>query len=140
MAAYHRLPRGDTIRRWAGALPLALALLTSAVGCARAVPIRNVSNEVIPTTGKPRTLDEVSNAILEAGAVLGWTMKDKAPGQLEGTLRLRHHVAIVDIAFTTTNYSITYKDSDKLLYDGTNIHRSYNNWIQHLQTEIAQRL
>ena len=38
------------------------------------------------------------------------------------------------------NYSINYKDSTNLDYDGTNIHRNYNGWIANLDRAIKTQL
>jgi len=117
-----------------------LSVLIAAVGC-RAVPIYNVTDRaIVASGGKPKTLEETKAAIVDAGRARGWSMSDKGPGHLEGTLRVRSHVAVVDIRYTTTNFSITYKDSQVLHYDGTKIHPNYNSWIQNLQGEIEKRL
>ena len=50
------------------------------------------------------------------------------------------NVAEVDIAYTTTTYSINYKDSRGLDYDGSNIHSNYNGWVQKLDRAIARQL
>jgi hypothetical protein len=46
----------------------------------------------------------------------------------------------VDIAYTTTSYSINYKDSRGLDYDGSSIHSNYNGWVQRLDRAIARQL
>ncbi len=118
---------------------LLLSLLAISVGCM--APIYNVTNQPIaPFAGKPRTLDEVKAEIVAAGEARGWTMKEIAPGHLEGTLRIRVHIAVVNIKYSTTDYSITYKDSSQLNYDGTQIHMEYNNWVKDLQGGIDSRL
>jgi hypothetical protein len=119
---------------------LVLSVLIAAVGC-RTAPIYNVTNQgIVPSGGKPKSLEEVKTAIVEAGRARGWTVKDIAPGHLEAELRLRGHAAVVDIKYSTTSYSITHKDSQNLRYDGTNIHPNYNSWIQNLQRDIETRL
>ena len=119
---------------------LLLVVLAAAVGC-RTAPIYNVTNQAIVTPGgKPKTLQEIKTAILEAGRARGWIMRDTEPGRLEGELRIRSHIAIVDIKYSTMSYSITYKDSRDLKYDGTEIHSNYNSWVQNLQQEIDSRL
>jgi hypothetical protein len=116
-----------------------LSIFAISVGCV--APIYNVTNHPIaPSGGTPRTLDQVKPAILGAGEARGWTMKEVAPGHLEGILRIRAHMAAVDIKYTTTSYSITYKDSSELLYDGSQIHEEYNKWIKDLQAGIDSRL
>lgn len=117
---------------------LAVILLA---GCATPHPVRNITAEpVVTPAGRAVSLDEVGKAILRAGGTLGWQMKQVEQGYILGTLKLRSHVAIVDIRHTTKNYSITYKDSTNLDYDGTSIHRNYNGWIANLDRAIKAQL
>ena len=82
-----------------------------AIGCSRTSPIQDVTNApVTVATGKNYTLTDVRNAIMRAGASLGWQMQDVAPGHMVGTLNIRTHMAQVDIRYNTKAYSITYKD------------------------------
>jgi len=119
---------------------LVLSVLIVAVGC-RTAPIYNVTNQgIVPSGGKPKSLEQIKTAIVEAGRAKGWIMKDIAPGRLDAELHLRSHVAFVEITYSPTSYSITYKNSINLNYDGTNIHSNYNSWIQNLQREIESRL
>jgi hypothetical protein len=120
-------------------------LLTLAIaawsGCG-ATPVYNVKESTVPATGKKLNLDEVTRAIVQAGAGLGWDMRVAKPGQIVGTLRLRSHTAIVDIPYTTSNYSIIYSSSQNLNYDPTKneIHKNYNSWVQNLDKAIRNRL
>ena len=57
-------------------------------------------------------------------------------------MRLRTHVAIVDVTYDTSTYSIQYVDSTNLNYNeskGT-IHKNYNGWIQNLENAIQREL
>ena len=67
-------------------------------------------------------------------------MKENGPNALIGTINLRTHSATVDIPFNAKQYSILYKDSSNLNYDGTSIHKNYNGWIQNLQKAIDIQL
>ncbi len=87
------------------------------------------------TENKP-SIELIKKAIIVAGSGLGWRIKSQSPGHLIGTLNLREHTAIVDIKYTTENFSITYNSSTNLSYDGTNIHSNYNGWIQNLEKAI----
>ena len=117
-------------------LPLlvAFALTLTIIGC-RANPVYNVEAAPITITGKHSSKD-VEKAIIRAGASLGWGMKKVGKGHMVGTLYIRKHVAIVDITFDDKTYSIKYKDSQNLDYDGTNIHSNYNGWVQNLNRNI----
>jgi hypothetical protein len=46
----------------------------------------------------------------------------------------------VDIPYDTRRYSIVYKESANLGYDGTNIHRNYNRKVQELDRAIQDQL
>ncbi|HEX9184477.1 MAG TPA: hypothetical protein VF876_14575 [Burkholderiales bacterium] len=114
----------------------AIALLL--VGC-RIAPVYDV-NQAPVTTARPISMSDVEQAIRQAGASLGWQMVPKGPGNIEGTLILREHRAVVDIKYDTKTYSIKYKDSSNLQYDGASIHKNYNGWIQNLDNGIRARL
>jgi len=110
-------------------------------GCATPNAVRNINAEpVVGPAGRTVSLDEVGKAILRAGGTLGWQMQLMESGYILGTLKLRSHVAIVDIRYTAKNYSIKYKDSTNLNYDGTNIHNHYNGWISNLDRAIKTQL
>lgn len=125
------------ITRWAAVVVSALILL--AAGCATQ-PVYNVMDASIVASKADPSLDEVGRAIQRAGASLGWQMKQTKPGHILGTLQLRTHVAVVDVNYTAKSYSIVYKDSTNLNYDGTSIHRNYNGWIQNLDKGIRAQL
>ena len=109
--------------------------------CGTLQPIYNVKGAPVEAPGgKPPTLAEVEKAILRAGAALGWKMQPARPGVMVGTITLRRHTAIIDVTFDTRTFNITYKDSVELDYDGTNIHRNYNGWIQNLDKGIRAQL
>jgi hypothetical protein len=46
----------------------------------------------------------------------------------------------MDIKYNTKSYSIEYKDSQGLKYDGTNIHKNYNSWVMNLDNRIRAQL
>ena len=55
-------------------------------------------------------------------------------------MSLRDHVAVVDVRYTATTYSITYKDSTNLNYRDGQIHKNYNGWIENLDRDIRNEL
>jgi hypothetical protein len=103
-------------------------------------PIVNVSDQSVVTNNPNYTEADVKKAIIRAGAGLGWNMNADKPGHILATLHLRTHMAQVDINYNKQKYSITYKDSENLDYDGKNIHRNYNGWIQNLDKAIKVQL
>ncbi len=126
------------ISRWAAVVASILVLL--AAGCRGSVPIYNVTDAPVAASKPNPSLDEVGKVIIRAGASLGWQMKETRPGQILGTLYLRNHVAVVDVNYSVKSYSIRYKDSTELNYDGQNIHANYNGWIQNLDNRIRAQL
>jgi uncharacterized protein YceK len=113
------------------AVAVAVLIMT---GCA-SVPVLTVTSEPV---NAPRQVSaqDVEVAITRAGKILGWQMAPKGSGQLEGTLQLRTHKAVIDITYDASAYSIKYKDSSNLDYDGANINRGYNRWIKSLNDTI----
>ncbi|WP_462165639.1 hypothetical protein [Pseudoalteromonas sp. GB43] len=71
---------------------------------------------------------------------LGWTCRSNAEGQILGKLDIRKHQLRVDITFNEQEYSIDYKDSINLDYNGKKIHRQYINWVTNLMRNIDAEL
>jgi len=123
--------------KWAAIAVSTLVLLVSGCGTQ---PVYNVADAPIAASKPNPSLDDVGKAIQRAGVALGWQMKETKPGHMLGTLYLRKHVAVVDINYSVKSYSIQYKDSTELNYDGASIHRNYNGWIQNLDKGIRAQL
>ena len=119
-------------------LVFALALLLGA--CRTAPVIYEVKDATVTTNVPNASKEDVRKAIMRAGAGLGWQMADNGPNAMIGTLLLRTHKAVVDIPYSATQYSITYKDSTNLNYNGKSIHSNYNGWIQNLDKAIRAQL
>ena len=120
---------------------LASMLVLSAVmlaGC-RTAPIYNVNDAAIPS-GKQHSMQDIQSAIVRAGDKLGWVMRVVKPGEIEGRLALRTHVAVVSIPYTQKSYSIVYKSSENLNQQGSEIHSNYNGWVQNLERRINAEL
>lgn len=106
------------------------------IGC-RTAPILEITDAPIETaSGKKPALANITRQISSAGIQLGWQMKKVKQGHIVGTLNLRKHMVQVDIRYSRSSYSITYKNSSEMRYDGTNIHSNYNSWIQRLDNSI----
>ncbi|MDX1431840.1 MAG: hypothetical protein R3286_05265 [Gammaproteobacteria bacterium] len=122
--------------------PLRVVFLATAVAvlAACAQPVYNVKDAPVSTNLQSPSLDDVTMAIRRAGASLGWQMKEQTPGHMVGTLNIRRHMAMVDITYNLREFSIQYRDSTNLDYDGTSIHRNYNGWIQNLENAIKVQL
>jgi hypothetical protein len=111
------------------------------IGCGGAMPIKNVDNAPITAaTSQNVSLSAVRQAILRAGATLGWQMKDAGPNKLIATLNIRTHQAVVEIPYTEKNYSIKYLSSINLHERDGTIHKNYNGWISNLTRDIDIQL
>ena len=119
---------------WKFLIPVVVVLL---VGC-RTADLYNVQGA--PGASKAVSMADVEQAIRRAGNGLGWQIVPQGPGKAEGILVLREHRAVVDITYDTKSYSIMYKDSSNLNYDGKTIHSNYNGWIQNLDKAISKQL
>lgn len=104
-----------------------------------AQPIQNV-NDAAVVSAKPVKIEQVKSAIMIAGTSLGWQMAEISPGLIQGTLNLRKHTAVVDIPYSSANYSIVYKSSINLDERDGQIHKNYNSWVQNLSKKIGTEL
>lgn len=109
-------------------------------GCATKLPVLNVTQGPITSNKSNIGIDDVRQAVVRAGSGLGWQMNADRPGHITGRLTLCTHIAVVDIDYTPKNYSIKYRDSTNLDYDGSGIHKNYNGWIQNLDKAIQVQL
>ncbi len=116
----------------------ALFCLLALAAC-REAPVYNVEQAPL-NAPKGASLSQIGKAIKVAGAQLGWQMQDVSPGKMVGKLYNRSHVAEVDLVYDKQNYSIRYKDSVNLNYDGATIHKNYNSWVQNLQKAITAQV
>ena len=112
----------------------------AAAACARTAPIYSVSGAPVVVSSVNHNSTDVKNAILRAGSSLSWQMREIEPGHIVGTLNIRRHTAEVDIYYDAETYSISYRNSSNLDYDGANIHSNYNGWVQNLDNAIKNQL
>jgi len=117
-------------------LALALTAVMLLTGC-KTGPIMNIDHAPVPEARSGQlTLGEVGNAVIKAGQGLGWEMHPKSPGHIVGTYNYRTHQAAVDILYSPSDYTIQYRSSVNLNYDGRTIHKQYNAWVEELATAI----
>jgi len=95
---------------------------------------------ILTGSGKTLSLDEVKTTIIRSAVNRGWTIKEEVPGDLVATISPRQHIAIVEIRYTEKYFSISYRDSTALRYNGSTIHRNYNKWVKALEQEIQRRI
>lgn len=113
-----------------------LGVLLIAASC-RASPVYDVI-QVPFDTPRPVSMTELGRAIRAAAADRGWTTKTISSGRIEARISARNHLAVVDISYDRRSFSITYKDSRNLNYDGANIHAKYNSWVRNLANDIRK--
>lgn len=107
----------------------------------RTKPILNIVDAPIFTGSKEiPALKDVEKAIRAAAVDENWVVSKVEDGHLQAELTVRRHFMKVDIVYTPESYSITYNDSVLLLYDGNEIHRNYNNWVEQLSNRIKIQL
>ena len=103
---------------------------------ARTQPVYNVVDKAIHTgSGRTLTLEEVGNVLAGAARYKRWSVAKVEEGYLRAEIHVRKHFAAIDIRYTPETYSISYRDSEVLRYDGSNIHRNYNKWIKLVEQE-----
>ncbi|HBA86358.1 MAG TPA: hypothetical protein DCZ95_19940 [Verrucomicrobia bacterium] len=113
-----------------------MTLVALNVQAGRLAPIQEFSSP----TDLPTLADVEACIIGGAAAITGWGMEKKEPGHMVGTLLVRQFKVVVDIKYDTKKYTISYKDSENLEYDGTQIHASYHRWVQNLRAHIDKKI
>jgi len=119
-----------------GAMALVLAACVASIA-----PIHNVSGQPI-AINRPASMDEIGKAILAAGASsTRMAMTQVRPGVIHATrLGTKGRMGIMEIKYDTKQYSITYKDSQNMNYNGQTILQPYNDWVESLNQAILARL
>lgn len=123
-----------------GRTALAALLLVTTLACgANLAPVLNVQNAPI-AVAPPPGVDPGAHArqsILRAIAGRGWTIDSEQPGLITTTVRRNELFATVDVAYTPTAFSITYRNSaPEMKYDGERVHKRYNHWVDRLRASI----
>jgi hypothetical protein len=120
---------------------MSLILQPTEAAAARTRAIYNVLvAPAVTGSGEPISLEQLEVVLRSAAISKGWEVKKIGEKHLEAWIYVRQHMAKVDIYYTEETYSITYKDSEVLMYDGRKIHRNYNNWIMLMNEQIVVRL
>lgn len=108
------------------------------VAACKTAPVYNVSSEPVNSVSAQPALsvEQVENVIIGAAIKRGWKPRVVNSGLIEARLDLRQHMAVINISYSPTSYSIQYVDSQNLHYSNGEIHRNYNNWITNLSRDI----
>lgn len=123
-----------------GWIVLLLVVVALMLGGCRTATIHNVKDAPVHANQGQITQQQVGDAIVRAGADLGWQMRREGNGHIVGILSIRDHRAEVDITYDQRSYDISYRDSRNLRHDGENIHKNYNSWVSNLDNRIQSRL
>ena len=123
-------------------IALILVSVLALAGC-RVQPLENINDApygASPATAPVQlTMEDYEKAIIRAGTRRNWVFERIDTGHLVGTVDVRgKHTAVVDVKFTNTNFSITYKSSKNLNHDASRgeIHPNYNHWVRNLRKDI----
>lgn len=119
-----------------------LVLSFGTIGCT-SKHLVNFKDQPYSMSGKQGpSLATIDKVIREAGTRRGWRMETVKPGHIVGLLRVRKHMAQIDIRFDRDKFSITYRDSNNLNYDASRntIHRRYNTWVTYLRDDIQRNV
>lgn len=103
------------------------------IGCRSTVPIMNIEDAMVADSV---TKDEVRSAIIEAASKRGWIVSEVNDNELQATLNLRTHKAVVRIPYSDKAYSIVYVSSKNLDTKNNRIHASYNRWVSNLNNDV----
>jgi hypothetical protein len=106
------------------------------VGC-RTIPRPMYEVDRAPiVASRALSMAEVDKAIRAGGASAGWIMMPGSVGAIEGSYAQAQSRAVVAVTYDTTSFSIKYKDSVNLRYEGDKISVHYNGWVQNLERGI----
>jgi hypothetical protein len=123
-------------------LLLALLLSTS-IGCGfNTAPVLDIVNSPVVLAHGVSPAEAVTrDAILRALVERKWTIVKEEGTSILATVTAGGHTATVGITYNATSYSIRYVDSSPgLKYDGVEIHRRYNHWVDRLRVSINEHL
>lgn len=123
-----------------------LVLCVAFTACQRNPPLFDSPPNAIAAIGNHKlSLDEVRAAIMRGAASRKWTIQSQSPGivTVEAVSRYKHEYGLtVDVHYTETSFTITYRDSYNLDYNAKNgtIHPTYGYWVRNLEAAIKLAL
>lgn len=84
------------------------------------------------------TLAQMRSTIEKTARDLGWELSDVRPGSFTAKRDwgARKHNVVVAVVYNEKNFSIRYKDSVNMSYDGSSIHHTYNDMVSTLKDHI----
>ena len=100
-------------------------------GC-KTIPMPSYENQPVTNHNNQHSMQSIEKAIVRGALSLGWIPTVVNEGLIEAKLDIRQHQLVVMIEHDTETFSIKYKDSKNLKYNGKKIHRQYANWVTNL--------
>jgi hypothetical protein len=90
-------------------------------------------------TKKSLTMEKVRTTIERTATRNGWQLSNQKDGSFMGKREWgggKHNI-VVDVIYDLRKFSINYRDSHQMRYDGSWIHNSYNRMVQKLEEDIS---
>lgn len=124
---------------------MVLILLFSGFSQARQVqPIVNIESPAIGASGKKLTAEQVRGVLASAAQSQGWLVVTSKNGNFIISKSWMKHTITSEIKYTSSGYSIHYKDSINMNFTVENgvpsIHPGYNKYVHALDGAIRNRL
>ena len=115
--------------------------MISSTTYARTIRLDSISPYSATSPVKDISLKDMEKAILLACIQLKWKKCEVIElAHIEAVLHVRTHKLIVDITYSDKDYTIKYKDSTNLKYNGKKIHSAYQKWVLNLDKYIQTNL
>lgn len=89
------------------------------------------------------TMKQIKATIEKVATTRSWTLSNASLGQFTGKRAWggedhNKHNIVVDVVYDLKTFSIRYKDSKRMKYDGSSIHPTYNYMILLLEEGIQE--
>jgi hypothetical protein len=138
-----RLADNDSTRLERAMLAGVLWLVLGCCACGGGLaPVLNIEGAPIASSnGVPLTRAFVRDAIVRALVSRGWQIEQDRPEGITATTVSGTNTATIQIEYDERAYSIHHvSSSPSLRYDGSAIHRKYNQWIERLRVAVRAQL
>jgi hypothetical protein len=130
---------------------VAILALCLEVGCSpQGNPIKKAIRQASTCSAQPiastvrgnKTLAQVEKSITTAGSRLNWIVKPAGTDTMEASYFLNPYVLTIGIAYTATDYTMTYKASQNMDFDPVTdtINKNYLKWLSDFDFAIQNEL
>ena len=101
-----------------------------------------LTSPVTSTVPSKVSASAVGKAITAAATGLKWIPHTVDGKTIEAKLLVRSHELVVNIAYSSSQYTISYKSSKNLDYNEKKqtIHRKYAEWVRNLDVAIQKEI